>query len=516
MISFKGVIKTITASIGAIVIALFFLFLLTYDFSKESEKQNTYSLDDLSNQLYKKIDDSIDDYSNLNILKIGIDDEYINNVVSYIIRKNDENLLESKYWTVSNIKINILEDKIELDIFVKYHNELTYKLKIKAIFTIKKSANSYTFYLKNMKIGSLYITKDQVQKLLAFNSDSTVGYIYNKAIELLPFGTYNINTLSYTIYKKEIIDDIDSGLIGELINKKSANLNKFLTPIIDVLFENNLLNLEFKKERFDVVIEYSKLISNKETVDKLNNKNVLNELYNTTCNYDIILASLLGVNNLSLNGNILNDIVFENISSSFIFFESKYIKYYNSGVNIVNDELHIYYSIKCFDEYSLFDYVFIIKNKEYILDRIEIGRDSNEKSDSYIVSSYSENKARFLRVLYRSNLKGNIYLETIKLESLLNKLEIGYGNVTIENGIFMIEVQKGEIDISDKLLSDEFNELIENINIDSSTKESLIQSFANLSVDERIFYFNKIKDYYKDDISVYNYICNLIDQEENI
>ena len=204
MIKKLKALKIVAYSLLGIVLMLFFAFLLTFDFSSDNDYCQYATYDDASIAFDKIVADSIDPLSGINVATIALNSDYFNKLFVSIIRDNsdsNEYLYDNDLWKVKGLNVDFKDGEIIFSFHLRYERLISYDTRLRIHFEFSETSDELKLELKKLLIGQVIVPRSIIRNVLSDNKRNSIGGLFNNLIDLLPFGLYHSDSLSYTIRK---------------------------------------------------------------------------------------------------------------------------------------------------------------------------------------------------------------------------------------------------------------------------------------------------------------------------
>ncbi|MBP5342451.1 hypothetical protein J6Y73_00760 [bacterium] len=502
----RKALKLVAIISSTVFMLLFLIFLFTYDLTPKSKYEITESKEEITNELRDYLNEALLKASILNILKINIDSEYVDKAFYLLVKDdNDDVIYRTNNYIIKGFNFSIKNNHIDLNLYITYKNLIKYESKVRIRLEFSESESSYSFALKSIKIGGIIIPPLVVESFLNNREQASLGNAITGLLVNIPIGTYDKDSLTFTILKSELIDEIKKGAISEEFFKGNKALSSSAATFLSILYPNKLLDLELEGD-ITLLLNYSKLVNVDRNIDRISYTDPLD------LRYDIIFKEFLGYDSFELSKKDTRKIIMSEPFKVDPLDYNGFIKFENVDYSFNGDTLTLSIFYNVFNNTSINDYIFIKDKDRYKLDRIYIGRDDNEKQTDYLTVESTENKQNFLNLLNDLNITSNLISLSLTEDSILAPLMLKNIDVMREENTFTISYNSNQDiinTIKEAILSDDFNstlstDLKQKLNLESI--DYLYESIENLSIENKISYFNFIKMYFKDDTLVYNYI----------
>lgn len=513
----KGVKISLYTLLG-VFLALFFIFLLSFDFTPKEAYEVNKSVSEVRKDFDEILRKSIDESKTIKVLNISLDNEFLNNFIN--ANKNENNVdFTSDQWFLKGTKFEVKGERFVLTLYANYSGVINYRFKIRAFFEISEDETKYTLSLIRLNVGGIIMPSFLKKTIFDNTKEGTIGRLIENTIQSINFGTYNSNTLEYTIQKAEIVESIRNGFLGNVAYGDNELLKTATSLYVSSLLNYNLFKLNIKNS-VNVVIDYSKLLN-----DTVEYPSEYNRALNSSKEYlyaieDVsILEYLVKGQNLALSDDYLSSILRLKFDQYLDIIDDSYInlaKIKNVSMNYHQEHL----SLKLVYTFESSTSVIEIKfkkdnNSSLIISSATIGFDQGELSGSYIEINKTSDINILIDLLDKMGIVVNPTSYVLNLKSLTTSSRIDYQDVSFGTNIYGItDVNPYVNEISEAVLSNDFINILPNeFNglIDNTDVDTLLSSYKALDFDLRIEFLKYLQDYFKEtNISVYNYIYGII------
>ena len=513
----KGVRISLYTLLG-VFLALFFIFVLTFDFTPKKAYTVDKSISEVKKDFDEILSKSIDESKTIKVLNLSFDNEFLNNFINASKDENNVNFTSDK-WFLKGTKFEVRGERFVLTVYANYSGIINYRFKIKAFFEIDEDETKYTLSLIRLNVGGIIMPSFLKRTIFDNTKEGTIGSLIENAIQSINFGTYNSDTLEYTIQKAEIVESIRNGVIGSISYGDNDILKTSTSLYVSSLLNYNLFKLNIKNS-VNVVIDYSKLMN-----DTIEYPREYEEALNSSKEYlyaieDIsILEYFVKGQNLALSDDYLSAIIRLKLDNYLNDIKEGYINLAKiKSVSINYHQEHL--SLKLIYAFESSSSVLEIKfkadnNSSLIISSATIGFDQGELSGSFIEINKTSDINILIDLLDKMGITINTSSNVLNLKSLTTSSRIDFQDVSFGNNIYGVtEVNPYVNEISDAVLSNEFiNTLPTAYNglIDTTSIDNLLASYKVLNFEQRIEFLKYLQDYFKEtNISVYNYIYGII------
>ena len=502
----KRALKITTIIVLTFFMLMFLVFLLTFDLTDSKKYRLTKTQDEVSTILVDYLNDALKKSSIINVIDVDIDDDFIDNAFYLLLDgdKVDDDIYKTRNYVIKGYDFETDNNRIFLNLYITYQNLIKYDFRIRIRLDFIETDTSFQFSLKTIKIGNLIVPSLIVEKTLKNRESTSLGSAISGLLNSLPIGSYSQDTMTYTISKRDLVDEIRRGATGKSLFSENKILSSFSGTLISTLFSFDYINFEFA-DVSRITVDYSRLVNLKRETDPVNKSKV------RSIKYDILLKEFLGNESINLSKEDVRKCLMYQI---FIDYPNNYegfIEFDNIDYKISDSELILSLSYGVFSKESTNDYIFRRNNDIFILERIEVGRDENENENDYLIVNKTDSENDFLSILSDIKIDTNIINQTISLDSFISPLNIKDYSVKYQDGFTIVFNMNEDIlnTIKNTIFKDDFKNTLslslkDNLNFDST--EQLIESFSNLSYQLKESFFLSLKDYLKTSSLVYNYI----------
>lgn len=513
----KGVRITLYTLLG-VFLALFFIFVLTFDFTPKSSYTVDKTVEEVKRDFDEILSNSINESKTIKVLNIALDNEFLNNFINANKEENNVNFRSDK-WFLKGTKFEIKGERVVLTLYADYSGAIKYRFKIRAFFAISEDETKYTLSLIRLNVGGVIMPSFLKRTIFDNTKEGSIGNLIESTIQSINFGTYNGDTLEYTIQKAEIVESIRNGFIGNLAYGDNEVLKTATSLYVSSLLNYNLFKLNIKNN-VNVLIDYSKLLNDKIEYPEEYEKALNNVPANLYAIEDVsILEYLVKGQNLALSDDYLSSIIHLKLDQFLNEIEAGYTNLAKIK-NVLTNYHQEHLSLKLIYAFESSTSVIEIKfktdnNSSLIISSATIGFDQGELSGSYIEINKTSDINILIDLLDKMGITIRTTSNVLDLKSLTTSSRIEFQDVSFGTNIYGItDVNPYVNEISEAVLSNDFiNTLPNEFNglIDNSSIDALLTSYKALDFDLRIEFLKYLQDYFKEtNISVYNYIYGII------
>ncbi|MCR5565097.1 MAG: hypothetical protein K6F59_04835, partial [Gammaproteobacteria bacterium] len=269
MTSRKKSVKITIYAFIALIISLFFIFLLTFDFVGDKKNDKSYTIENLSSDfehlLYTEFDNSLD----FKMLNVFYDNDFIANFCSALNNRDNESKLDNEYVQLIYYNFKVSRKNFILALHFKNKKGIYYQFKINMVFGFSETDTEFVLTLKQVSYGAIPIPMFFLREALKPRDNRTVGRAIYDALSRIGIGTYDYSNLTFTIEKDELAESVKRGIIGDSIyHDKDMVFKKTASIYIKSIFENKLETVEVDNG-VNMRVDYTKLLSNDETLESV-------------------------------------------------------------------------------------------------------------------------------------------------------------------------------------------------------------------------------------------------------
>lgn len=513
-------LKIVAYSLLGIVLMLFLSFILTYDFTKEDKYVSYATYDEASDVFDDILSDSIDQKSKINVAKIKLNSDYFNKLFVSMIRSNNDNskyLFDNNIWKVKGLNVDFVDDEIKFSFYLMYDKTFKYNMRLTMYFGFSESESEYKLELKSLLVGSIIIPRSIIRNILSNKNKDTIGGIFNDILSVIPFGRFNSDSLSYSVKKYDLSSAVELGYIGSRTFGDNIFLMDISASYVSFLFPFDLISVDCNKG-FNITLDYARAIISEKTLEQDNETrriDYLNRVSLRNKRYLEELKYLLSDSEYKITCSDIETLYYDKLLNYEYGFNNEYVSMISSKLSIIGNEIHIVDYFRLFDMYSKIDFDYeLVDNSMFVLKKIEVGRDDNENQNQYLTIKNKEETNSFLRALSSIGIYNNFLNYELDLSSVLN-IDFEYESF-IKNEpdevIFTLANNDIKNEIKSAILSIEFKDLLisNEMEYQNDTIEKVIETFKNYSNNEKEKFFYLLKDFFKTETSVYNYIDNIL------
>ncbi len=155
--------------------------------------------------------------------------------------------------------VDFEDDKFIANLFleVSLDDGFTYKTIIQVHFIFKDLPDKYELEFDKIQIGNLPIPKSLITSILGTIDDQIDEIDLEEQTSEVPLGDFDIDNLSYTLLKDDILAELSDSQEGE--EDTGAALAQ---EVLSIVFDNELVNFAFEPENFVLTAGVSKFRSN--------------------------------------------------------------------------------------------------------------------------------------------------------------------------------------------------------------------------------------------------------------
>ena len=518
MTSRKKSVKITIYAFIALIISLFFIFLLTYDFVGDKKNDKSYTLDNLSSDfehlLYTEFDNSLD----FKMLNVFFDNEFISKFCYALNNRESESKLDNDYVQLINYNFKVTRKNFILALHFKNKKGISYQFKINMIFSFRETDNEFILTLKRVSYGAIPIPMFFLRGVLKPRDNRTVGRAIFDALSRIGIGSYDYNDLTFTIEKSELTESVKRGIIGDSIyHDKDPVFKKTASIYIGAIFENKLETVEVNNG-VNMRVDYTKLLSNDETLESVIDDEIKGDEYKKYVS-EILFEHLITDNLIELDEYNLTSSLRDKLSS-FINHEleaKRVLNFYinDSILSYKNRILNITFGYRINTKKSALSINFTYVNNSFRFKDITIGKDSNEDTSDYVSLYKTSDVNQVLSLLNDLGIEVDSRTNSLNINSLFN---YAYNFSSIETTEDSIKLNFGSNPYKDEIIDClKSNEFLDTLSSETrgdfynSSVEYILSSYNDLSYSERIEILEKLIEYFETrDINIKNYILSLI------
>ena len=514
----KRSVKITIYTFIALIISLFFIFLATYDFVGDKKNDKSYTIENLSNDfehlLYNEFDNSLD----FKMLNVFYDNDFIFKFCSALNNRGNESKLDNDYVRLVNYNFKVKRQNFVLALHFKNKKGINFQFKINMVFSFKETDSQFILTLKRASYGAIPIPIFFLREALKPKPNRTVGRAVYDTLSNIGIGTYDYNNLTFTIEKSELTDSVKRGIIGDTIyHDKDMVFKKTASIYIGAIFENKLETVE-ANNGVNMRVDYTKLLSNDETLESLIDDEIKGDEYKKYIS-EILFEHLLVNDYIELDDYHLTSLLRDKLSS-YLNKELEAKRVLNFYINDViftykNGVLNITFGYRINTKKSALSINFTNVNNLFKFKDISIGKDASEDTSDYISIYKTSDVNQVLSLLSDLGIEVDTRNNTLSLYSIINyvynikeisstsdSIKIRYENNDYQNEIIDCLKSNEFLDsLSDETRSDFYN----------SSLEYIISSYNDLTYQERVEILDKMIEYFDSrNIEVKNYILSLI------
>lgn len=154
---------------------------------------------------------------------------------------------------VTGFWVELLENQLQihLNASMQYNDGFTYATSVRLDFNVEDRPDAYDLSFDRVSLGRLPLTQSLFTRVLGWVESITGESVENP--DALPFGTLDLETLSLTIPKAEIIQSIE--------DDPDQENSALLAELLRVGFANELLTFKVSDGQFDVTLQSSLLFN---------------------------------------------------------------------------------------------------------------------------------------------------------------------------------------------------------------------------------------------------------------
>lgn len=143
---------------------------------------------------------------------------------------------------------------------IQLNGGFTYKTNFQTYFNITDLPDKYIIEFDKIKLGKMPIPKSLISKITSTIESQIEGVDLEEGTSDLPIGTFDTETISYTVLKDEIVSQFEAAEGSE-----SESQDLLIKEILSIVFENQLLNFSFEDDEFVLTAAVSKFRSDEGT-----------------------------------------------------------------------------------------------------------------------------------------------------------------------------------------------------------------------------------------------------------
>ena len=513
----KGVKITLYSILG-VFLALFFIFIITFDFTPKKSYTVNKSASEVRKDFDELLKNSIDESKTIKVLNISLSNEFLNNFINANRNESGYNFSSEK-WFLKGTKFEVQNERFVLTVYANYSSAINYRFKIKAFFEIEEDETKYTLSLRRVNVGGI-IMPSFLNKIIFDNTkEGSVGRLIENTIQSINFGTYNSDTLEYTIQKAEIVESIRNGFLGNITYGDNEVLKTITSIYVSSLLNYNLFKLNIKNS-VNFVVDYSKLLN-----DEIEYPSEFEQALNLSVDNlyaiedSVILEYLVKGQNLALSDDYLSALLYLKLGNNLSDIREGYVsigKLKNAFINYYDEFLSLKLIYAFESSTSIMELKFKIdKGSSLTLSNATIGYDKGETSGSYIEINKTSDINILIDLLDKMGISINSSSHALSPITLVSSSRINYQDVTCGTHIYGIITNNPYVnEISEAVLSNDFISTLpsayDNL-LDTTNLDTLLTSYKALDFDLRIEFLKYLQDYFKEtNVSVYNYIYGII------
>lgn len=512
----KGVKITLYSFLG-VFLALFFFFLLTYDFTPERKYTNYKSIEDVRSDFEELMMSSMDKSKTIKVLNVSFNNDFLNNFIN-ALRDEREIDFASNNWFLKGTNFEVKSERFVLTMYANYINKINYKFKIKVFFTFSEDETKYTLSLRRINVGGIILPSIFKRMIVTNKDENSIGELVEKTIGSINFGTFDNETLEYVIQKAEIVESMRSGILGDVIYGSDV-LSKDITALyVSSLLNYDLFKLKFKNS-INFTVDYSKLLNGKVNYpEEYNDALSISDDFLKAIEDNCILEYLVKGQNIALSDDYLSSLLHMKLSDKYSYQEGgvNIAKLKNSYINYYDEFMSLKLVCAFENQSSVIEIKFKkINNDALTISTITIGYDEGELTGSFIEINKTSDIIIMIDTLDKLGIIVNPLSRILTPKSLITSSRINYLDVSTGTNIYGLTSNNPHSqEISNAVLSYDFiNSLPSSYDdlIDNSNLDNLLTSYKALDYDLRIDFLKYLKDYFKEtNISVYNYMDEII------
>lgn len=510
-----------------IFLVLFSFFLFTFDFTSKSKYTGEVTTDEVRSEFSTLLVSAFNDSKALNILEIKADEGIINNAFK-TLRGSQEYIFKTQDWIVKGVSMEFDNDLAVINFYLDYRGLIKYSLKVKTYFSLSETTDAYKLTLERMKVGGVIIPSSMTKSLLSNEEESSVGSIIHQAINVLPFGTYDNDTLSLTVKKANIVTSIAKGRLGDTLYGDFEETRLVVAAYIETLLDNNLLEAKIDKG-LCLRLNYSRIISSADQIVSTEMKEALSEGTNGMRGVedDLIIEYLVKGENLALSQYYLSALAYLTASNNALIYTGTGVlsigDLYNISLSLYSDNAVISLVYRYDDRGSVVNCNLTrISGSLYRLNSVVIGRDGGETENSYLTVEKTSFLNRTMSVLSGYGFEVDVSSLTLDLSSGMASSRIPYTSINFSsnNATMITRANPYTKIIEETLFDSSFQSSLpyygSRNEIDWTSLTTILTTYKKLAASEKATFLEKLRDYFLiKDVNVYNYIDNIINGGES-
>lgn len=422
---------------------------------------------------------------------------------------------------VTGFWVELLDNQLQIHMNanVQYNDGFTYATSVQLDFNIEDRTDEYYLSFDRVSLGRLPLTQSLFTRVLGWVENATGESVENA--DALPVGTLDLETLSVTIPKAEIIQSIEEDpdqengpLLAELLRIVFANellTFKVLDGQLDVTLQSSLL---FNDEPLELDLALEAVFENPEAFDPAASLTGLLESF-------ILTTALSGEGTLVVDELLFNQVIAQStaqveglsftqtfagiegdVSEVSVELESLFMDLTETGM-ILTLTLNIngaFSQVRLNLDLSPSDDPLVLL---YDVSRLSVGEDGNEAESEYLIL---ENLAPILEALSANlsasavsiNDEQQIQLDGRILQAILEESMAGGGIDlsaidTQEDAVLLALTFDGIINDTITAYGDALKDLLEN-DLTLSAIESVMNTFPSEEVDTLLESMNTLSD----------------------
>ena len=518
MFTKKKSVKITIYTFIALIISLFFIFLVTFDFVGDSKNNKSYTMDDLSSDfehlLYTEFDNSLD----FKMLNVFFDNEFIFNFCSALNNRDNESKLDNEYVQLVNYNFKVNRKDVILALHFKNKKGINHQFKINMAFSFSETDTQFIMSLKRVHYGAIPVPMFFLKEVLKPNNNRTVGKAIYDALSRIGIGTYDFNNLTFTIDKSELAESVKRGIIGDSIyHDKDMIFKKTASVYLNAIFDNKLETVELDNG-VNMRVDYTKLLSNDETLESVIDDEIKGDEYKKYI-LEILFEHLVSESYIELDDFHLTSLLRDKLSTDINkqLEAKKVLNFYINDVIVSykNRILNLTFGYRINTKKSALSINFTNQNNTFKLKDISIGKDASEDTSDYISLYKTSDINQVFSILNDLGIEVDSRTNTLNIKSLYDyKYNVKGFNSTDENIVLMFEANQYNNEIIDCLKSNEYlDSLSDETRNDfyNSSIEYIRSSYNDLSYQERVEILDKLIEYFDSrDANIKNYILGLI------
>jgi len=415
----KSALKVITYIFIGIVLMLFFLFVLTYDF-KEIPKKEFVDKQEVKTSLIERINNAANEKNDFNEVNIKLGEKLTNQLLSYAVELNNiKKTYESKYWTLKEINFDIDDNKLCLTINAEYHDVLKYQLEIKTYFDVYVFDDTIELVFNKFKIGSIIIPDKLVSLILKRSNEYTIGDLFSNTLDSLTIIRPDLDNLKLIIDKDDLVYVFKEATPAEFLFGENEQTKITGGIYFSYLLKNNYIDLSID-DGINIKVDLS----------KIKNKEEENFIYNFDNEIEEIAQN---------KGGTLCDpsiIVYKNTKALFESNSTAALKYKYTKLQVNDEYMYLKFGFNFLGSNSILEYKIFRNDNKYIIEDVTIGKDDKEES-SYARVSISDS----LYILDSLNINNNKETNEISIEDLFYIEGLTLSNISISSDNVILSYQ---------------------------------------------------------------------------